>query len=86
MPTAFQNMAGAGFGSRLRSEQCRGSLMLPIWKLTAILMLALLVLAGCGDDFATYNRPANPDQETEWHRCMRQSSPIGRSSKWEDVR
>lgn len=45
-----------------------------------------LFLSGCGDDFATYNKPANPDQETDWHRCMRQSSPIGRSSKCEDLR
>jgi hypothetical protein len=51
-----------------------------------LVLLALLLLSGCGDDFATYNKPAHSDQETEWHRCMRQSSPIGRAAKCEDLR
>jgi hypothetical protein len=46
----------------------------------------LLLLSACGDDFASYDKPANPDHETDWHRCMRQSSPIGRSSKCQDLR
>jgi len=49
-------------------------------------ILLLLLLTGCGDDFASYNKPANADQETEWHRCMRQSNPIGRTSKCQDLR
>jgi hypothetical protein len=57
-------------------------------------LLLFLLLTGCGDDFASYDKPAptydkdgnRQDHETEWHRCMRQSSPIGRSSKCQDLR
>ena len=50
-----------------------------------IAALSLIALTGCGDDFASYEKPAN-GQETEWHRCMRQSAPVGRSSKCQDLR
>jgi hypothetical protein len=49
-----------------------------------IAILALLMFSACGDDWASYEKPASG--ETDWHRCMRQSEPIGRSSKCEDLR
>lgn len=49
-----------------------------------LLILCGLLLSSCGDDYASYEKPSGP--ETEWHRCMRQSSPIGRSFKCQDLR
>lgn len=51
-----------------------------------IVIMAALLLASCGDDYASYERPADPTMETEWHKCMRMNSPIGRSAKCQDLR
>jgi hypothetical protein len=48
-------------------------------------ILSLLLLSSCGDDYASYEKPAG-GTETAWHRCMRQSEPIGRTRKCEDLR
>ena len=53
---------------------------------TPTLILALLLLSSCGDDYASYEKPAHGISETAWHRCMRQSNPIGRSAKCQDLR
>jgi len=45
-----------------------------------IALLSLLCLAGCGEDWADYHKPANPESETDWHRCMRQHDPVHRSA------
>ena len=49
-------------------------------------ILALLLLSSCGDDYASYEKPADGISETAWHRCMRQSNPIGRSAKCQELR
>lgn len=62
----------------------------------ALAILSLLALVGCGEDFATYERPsagvAPPNEtaedhadriersETPWRRCMRQKPALHR---WE---
>lgn len=62
--------------------------MIPLrgWIVPVAAVVLLLVLASCGDDYGSYEQPADPSTETEWHRCMRQSQPIGRSAKCQDYR
>lgn len=54
--------------------------------MSKIAIILMLLLAGCGDDYATYEAPADGAYESEWHKCMRQSAPIGRSAKCQDLR
>lgn len=42
------------------------------------LMKTLVLLASCGDDYASYEKPTDPSMETEWHKCMRQNIPTTR--------
>lgn len=58
----------------------RGFIVVAVW------CLALLTLAACGDDYTSYEAPADGAYESEWHRCMRTSAPIGRSAKCQDLR
>ena len=45
----------------------------------ALAFLGAIFLASCGENFATFEKPAG-DFESEWHRCMRQHSPLGREA------
>lgn len=65
-------------------------------RCTILMIVFLFLLLGCGEDFATYERPsaglASPNEtaeehadriersESAWHRCMRQTSALHR---WE---
>lgn len=44
----------------------------------AFAILALLLLASCGDEWDVYEKPAAGQPETAWHECMRQHSPTHR--------
>ena len=46
--------------------------------LVAILCVVLVLLAGCGEDWASYDKPVGA--ETDWHACMRQHAPLDRSA------
>lgn len=56
-------------------------------------VLTLMLLAGCGEEFTSYEKPYSPvadnetddqtverlrNSETEWHRCMRQKPILHR--------
>jgi len=43
-----------------------------------IALLVCLLVAGCGEKYASYDYATN--DETEWHRCMRQHTPVRRNA------
>lgn len=50
--------------------------------MTRLAIIALLLLTGCGADYATYEAPptaASRADESDYHRCMRQTPVLHRN-------